>query len=163
RLMGRGVIDDEFYDELEEALLQADTNVNTAHEILDHLRTAVRDEKITEPQAMKDRLQQEITQRFYQADDGGLNVADEGLTVYLSVGVNGVGKPTTIAKLARTLTKRGYKVLLAAGDTFRAAAVEQLAIWAQRVGCEIVRSQPGADSSSVIFDAINAAKARGVD
>ncbi len=163
RLMGRGVIDDEFYEELEEALLQADTNINTAHEILDHLRKVVRDEKITDTVGMKDRLQDEITRRFFQADDGGLNVADEGLTVYLFVGVNGVGKTTTIAKLARTLTKRGYKVLLAAGDTFRAAAVEQLEIWAQRVGCEIVRSQPGSDSSSVIFDAITAAKARGVD
>ncbi len=163
RMMGRGVIDEQFYDELEEALLQADTNITVAHEILETLRKAVREEKITEPEAMKDRLKKTIADRFWQADDGGLNVADEGLTVYVFVGVNGVGKTTTIAKVARLLTRRGYKVVLAAGDTFRAAAVEQLEIWAQRVGCDIVRSQPGADSSSVLFDAITAAKARGAD
>lgn len=163
RMMGRGVIDEQFYDELEEALLQADTNVVVANEILETLRKAVREEKITEPEGMKERLKKAIADRFYQADDGGLNVADEGLTVYVFVGVNGVGKTTTIAKVARLLTKRGYKVILAAGDTFRAAAVEQLEIWAQRIGCDIVRSQPGADSSSVLFDAITAAKARGAD
>ena len=163
RMMGRGVIDEQFYDELEEALLQADTNVKIAHEILDELRKAVRDEKVTEPEAMKERLKKAIADRFWQAEAGGLDVADEGLTVYVFVGVNGVGKTTTIAKLASLLTKRGFKVVLAAGDTFRAAAVEQLEIWAKRIGCDIVRSQPGADSSSVLFDAITAAKARGAD
>ena len=163
RMMGRGVIDEQFYDELEEALLQADTNVKIAHEILDELHKAVRDEKVTEPEAMKERLKKAIADRFWQAEAGGLDVADEGLTVYVFVGVNGVGKTTTIAKLASLLTKRGFKVVLAAGDTFRAAAVEQLEIWAKRIGCDIVRSQPGADSSSVLFDAITAAKARGAD
>jgi fused signal recognition particle receptor len=163
RMMGRGVIDDQLYDELEEALLLADTHVETAHAILEELRDAVRREKITEPAAMKERLKKAISGRFNQTDESGLNAAEEGLTVYLFVGVNGVGKTTTIGKLGQVLSNRGFKVLLAAGDTFRAAAIEQLEVWAQRIGCEIVRSLPGSDSSSVIFDAITAGKARGVD
>ncbi len=163
RLLGRGVIDDQFYDELEEALLQADTNISTATAILDELRQAVRAEKITEPEAMKARLKQAIAGRFRQDGAAGLEVSDVDPTVFVFVGVNGVGKTTTIAKVGKLLTKRGYKVILAAGDTFRAAAIEQLEVWAQRAGCEIVKSQPGADSSSVIYDAIQAARARGAN
>lgn len=162
RLMGRGVIDDEFYDELEQALLEADTNVNTAGEILAELKKAVREEKITEPEAMKARLQKAIADRFRQQGPAGLIVSDEAPTLFLFVGVNGVGKTTTIAKVANLLKRRGFSVLLAAGDTFRAAAIEQLEVWAERIGVDIVRSQPGSDSSAVIFDAITAAKARGV-
>ncbi len=163
RMLGRGVIDEEFYDELEEALLQADTNIVTTGEILDELRVAVRVEKITEANAMKLRLQKAIADRFRQQGAAGLEVNDEDPTVFVFVGVNGVGKTTSIAKVAHLLTKRGFKVVLAAGDTFRAAAIEQLEIWAERTGSEIVRNQPGADSSSVIFDAIQAAKARGAN
>lgn len=163
RLAGRGVLDDEFYEELEEALLQADTHVGTAQSILEELRAAVRDEKITDPRQMKDRLKRAIAERFKQDGALGLDMNDEAPTVYLFVGVNGVGKTTTIAKVARLLTKRGFKVLMAAGDTFRAAAIEQLEVWAERAGADIVRSKPGADSSSVVFDAITAAKARGAD
>ena len=163
RMLGRGVIDEDFYDELEEALLQADTNITTTTEILAELRKAVRDEKITDPVAMKERLKKAIADRFRQQGPSGLEVNDEDPTVFVFVGVNGVGKTTTIAKVARLLTKRGFKVILAAGDTFRAAAIEQLEVWAERTGAEIVRSQPGADSSSVIFDAITAAKARGAN
>ncbi|MBS1716688.1 MAG: signal recognition particle-docking protein FtsY [Armatimonadetes bacterium] len=162
RMLGRGVIDEQLYEELEEALLQADTNINTAQEILESLRKAVRDEKIVEPMAMKARLQSLIADRFRQGESG-LDIAEEGPTVFLFVGVNGAGKTTTIGKLAQKLTKRGMKVLLAAGDTFRAAAIEQLEIWAKRTNSEIVRTQPGADSSAVIFDAVTAAKARGYD
>lgn len=161
RMLGRGVIDEEFYEELEEALLQADTHIVTATEILAELRKAVREEKIIEPIAMKERLKKAIADRFRQQGPAGLEVNDEDPTVFVFVGVNGVGKTTTIAKVARLLTKRGFKVIMAAGDTFRAAAIEQLEVWASRTGAEIVRSQPGADSSSVIFDAIQAAKARG--
>ncbi len=163
RMLGRGVIDEEFYDELEEALLQADTNIATATEILAELRKAVREEKITDPQAMKLRLQKAIADRFRQQGPSGLEMNDEDPSVFVFVGVNGVGKTTTIAKVAQLLTKRGFKVILAAGDTFRAAAIEQLEVWAERTGSEIVRNKPGADSSSVIFDAIQAAKARGAN
>ncbi len=163
RMLGRGIIDDDLYDELEEALLQADTNVHTTGEILAELRAAVKNEKITDPMAMKERLKQAIAERFTQ--EGGVTFATSasGPTVYLFVGVNGVGKTTTIAKLAARYTKQGKRVLLAAGDTFRAAAIEQLETWAGRTGADIVRGQPGADTAAVIFDAIQAATARGHD
>ncbi|MFI5385222.1 MAG: signal recognition particle-docking protein FtsY [Fimbriimonadales bacterium] len=163
RLMGRGVIDDEFYEELEEALIHADTHIATATEILNELKKAVREEKITDPAAMKDRLKKAIADRFQQPGAVGLEVSEDGPSLFVFVGVNGVGKTTTIAKVANLLVTRGFKVILAAGDTFRAAAIEQLEVWAQRVGADIVRAQPGADSSSVIFDAIQAAKSRGAD
>lgn len=164
RMLGRGVIDEEFYEELEEALLQADTHIQVVGEILEQLRQTVREEKVTAPEDIKARLQKFIADRFRHQDAAGLAVADEDPTVYLFVGVNGVGKTTTIAKLAHLLTtKYQAKVLLAAGDTFRAAAIEQLDTWAQRLGCDIVKSQPGADSATVLFDAITAAKARGAE
>lgn len=162
-IMGRGVIDDEFYDELEEALLQADTHIQTTGEILDELRQAIREEKVVGPEAIRARLQESIASRFGQKEARGLDVAEEGVTLYVFVGVNGVGKTTTIGKVAKLLTSRGFSVILAAGDTFRAAAIEQLEIWAERTGSQIVKSQQGADSASVIFDAIQAAKARNVD
>ncbi|MBX7133383.1 MAG: signal recognition particle-docking protein FtsY [Fimbriimonadaceae bacterium] len=163
RMFGRGVIDDALYDELEEALLQADTHIQTTGEILEELRKAVRVEKITDPAAMKERLKLAISSRFTQVQASALATAPASPTVYLFVGVNGVGKTTTIAKLAQRFRHQGKKVMLAAGDTFRAAAIEQLEIWAQRTGAEIVRTQPGSDSAAVIFDAIQAAKARGCD
>ena len=165
RMMGRGVIDDEFYEELEEALLATDASVTVIHEILDDLRRQVREEKITDPAAMKDRLKQAIADRFGQKEAVGLLLAEEGHepSLFLFVGVNGVGKTTTIAKVAALLKKHGLSVLMAAGDTFRAAAIEQLETWAQRSGAEIVRSQSGSDASAVIFDAIQAAKARKID
>jgi fused signal recognition particle receptor len=163
RLMGRGVIDDQLYDELEEALLQADTHVKDVEAILAELRKAVRDEHVTAVAGIRERLKKAIADRFRQDDSAGLAVGNPGPTVYLFVGVNGVGKTTTIAKTAARLKRKGASVLLAAGDTFRAAAIEQLEVWAGRVGCEIVRTQPGADSGAVIFDAVVAAKARGID
>lgn len=163
RMMGRGVIDDDFYDELEEGLLQADTNIHTVTAILDELRRAVRDEKITDGHAIKERLKVAIASRFNQKGAHGLDINDSPPSVFVFVGVNGVGKTTTIAKVANLLTRNNYKVVLAAGDTFRAAAIEQLEVWAERTKSQIVRSQAGADSSSVLFDAITAAKARGAD
>lgn len=162
RLLGRGVIDDELYEQLEEALLQADTNVQTAHQILEEVRQAVRVEKITTPDGIKARLQEAIRRRFAQPGES-LLFRNFPPCVYLFVGVNGVGKTTSIGKLATRLVKQGNKVLLAAGDTFRAAAIEQLQIWAERSGAEIVLAQPGSDSAAVIFDACTSAKARGFD
>jgi fused signal recognition particle receptor len=163
RMLGRGVIDEDFYEELEEALLQADTNVTTAHEILDELRKSVRDEKITQPEAMKARLQQSIADRFRRQGPPGFEINEDDITVWLFVGVNGVGKTTTIAKCAHWLNRKGLKVLMAAGDTFRAAASEQLQTWAERTNSDIVKNQPGSDTSAVIFDAISAARARKAD
>jgi fused signal recognition particle receptor len=163
RMMGRGLIDDQFYEELEEALLQADTHIGTVGAILSELAQSVRDEKITEPEAIKARLQRSIADRFRNQGDAGLSVAEVAPTVYMFVGVNGVGKTTTIAKLAHLLkNKYNQTVLLAAGDTFRAAAIEQLDAWANRIGCSIVKSKPGSDSATVLYDGITAAKARGV-
>jgi len=165
RMMGRGVIDEEFYEELEEALLATDASVAVTHDILDDLRKQVREEKITDPAAMKERLKTAIATRFGQQTAVGLELAPEGQepSVFLFVGVNGVGKTTSIAKVAALLKKHGLTVLMAAGDTFRAAAIEQLETWAERSGADIVRSQQGSDSSAVIFDAIQAAKARKID
>jgi fused signal recognition particle receptor len=163
RLMGRGVIDDQLYDELEEALLQADTNIVTTGQILEELRKAVREEKITEAEGIKARLRDSIIKRMTQKDAPGLIISDEEPTVYIFVGVNGVGKTTTIAKVAALLKRKGFTSILAAGDTFRAAAIEQLEIWAKRSGAEIVKAQPGSDSASVIYDTIQAAKARKID
>lgn len=163
RLLGRGVIDEQLFEELEEGLLQADTHVQTVEAILKELRQAVREGRIEDPAAVKTHLQEAIARRFHQDGPAGLTVNDEAPTVYLFVGVNGVGKTTTIAKVAHLLKRKGFSVLVAAGDTFRAAAIEQLETWAQRIGVEIVRSQPGSDAAAVVFDAIQAAKARGID
>lgn len=163
RLTGRGVIDEQLYEELEELLLQADTNVHTTAEILEELRREVRSQRVKTPGEIREALKASIVRRFNQPSAVGLDMADEAPTVYLFVGVNGAGKTTTIAKVAHLLKKRGFSVLMAAGDTFRAAAIDQLEIWAQRVGCDFVRSQPGADAASVLFDAITAAKARGTE
>lgn len=162
RMMGRGVIDEELYEELEEALLQADTNVNTVREILEGLRKDVRSNKIKDVEGIKAALQSSIATHFSQTDSS-LVVGESSPTVYLFVGVNGVGKTTTIGKLAKRLTGQGTKVLLAAGDTFRAAAIEQLEIWAERSGSEFVGAQPNSDPGAVIFDAVTAARARGID
>ncbi len=162
RILGRGVIDDELYEELEEALLTADTPVQATQSILAELRQAVRTEKITQPEPMRERLKEAIRRRFDQTEASDLKVGPAP-TVYLFVGVNGVGKTTTIGKLAARLARQGKRPLVAAADTFRAAASEQLAIWAERAKVEVVQSKSGADPSSVVFDAIQAAKARNAD
>ena len=163
RMLGRGVIDDSLYDELEEALLEADTNVHVVGEILTELRARVRDQNITDPAVMREELKQAIVRRFAQDGSHQLRMSANAPTVYLFVGVNGVGKTTSIAKLGQQLTRYGKRVVYAAGDTFRAAAIEQLETWAGRTGAEIVKGQPGSDSAAVLFDAIQAAKARGYD
>jgi len=141
-------------------------------EILEELRQAVRTERITDPAGIKDRLQEAIRRRFDQKAKSALYRHIVNPTVYLFVGVNGVGKTTTIGKLATRLVGQGRKVLLAPGDTFRAAAIDQLKLWSERSGAEFINAQPGADPGnaqpgadpgSVIFDAVTAAKARNIE
>jgi fused signal recognition particle receptor len=163
RALGRGVIDDDLYDELEEALLQADVGVATARQMLEELRAAVRSERVTAPEGIKARLKEAIRSRFDQPGGSSLAQGPRPPTVYLFVGVNGVGKTTTIGKLAARLVGQGRKVLLGAGDTFRAAAVEQLELWARRTGSDFVGAQPGADPASVVYDSVVAGRARGAD
>lgn len=161
-LSGRARIDDELFDDLEEALIQADTGAATAAAMVDRLRERVRKEKVGDPSQVREFLREEVGS-ILAAEQGGLAVAETAPTVYVFVGVNGVGKTTTIGKLAAHARAEGRRVILAAGDTFRAAAGEQLAIWGQRTGCDVIRHADGADPAAVAFDAIQAARARKAD
>lgn len=161
RLFGRGVIDEELFEGLEEALIQSDVDVRIAGEIMQEVRDRARKERIEQPEGIREAIQDAVSSRLRE-EEAGLAVG-EAPTLYVFLGVNGAGKTTTIAKLAHTLRQQGKGVMLAAGDTYRAAAIEQLEAWAERVGVAIVRGQPGGDASAVIFDAVQAAKARGLD
>jgi fused signal recognition particle receptor len=162
-LTGRRVVDDELFDELEEILIQADISIYTTTKIVDDLRAAAKKERIGEPAEVRQRLELALVQVLEADGNSRLVTSTLPPTVYLVVGVNGVGKTTTIAKLAHRYKKQGKRVLLAAADTFRAAAIDQLEIWANRVGVEIVKHQPGADPSAVLFDAVQAGVSRGAD
>jgi fused signal recognition particle receptor len=161
-LAGRGKIDDEAWDELEEALIRADVGVQPTTELLEHLRGRVRADGLTDGAQLLEALKAELKDRL-SGFDLDLRYAEQAPSVWLFVGVNGVGKTTTIGKLGRRETDSGHRVLMAAGDTFRAAAVEQLEMWAERADAEIVRGAEGGDPSAVIFDAIESASARGAD
>ena len=156
----RGV-DEELLEELEETLIAADVNVNAVQEILETLRQEARAQRLREADDVRVCLQTLL--RGWLGEPAPLAVSATPPTVYLFVGVNGVGKTTSIAKVAHMLQRQGKRVLLAAGDTFRAAAIDQLQIWAERLGCDLVKHKEGADPSAVVFDAIQAARARGVD
>lgn len=160
----RSRIDESLFEELEETLIAADVGVHTALRLTEELRAEVKRRQLSDPAELRPVLEERLLTRL-SADVSGteLRFAAEGPTVFLFVGVNGVGKTTTIGKLACRLTAEGKRVLLAAGDTFRAAAIEQLEIWGRRAGCEVVRHQPGADPAAVVFDAVQAAKHRGID
>lgn len=162
---GRGKIDEELFEELEELMLQADINVHTTNTVLKDLRSAVRDERMADSDQVIARLRADLSAVLDRAggDRARLKTSSAPPTVYLIVGVNGVGKTTTIAKLANRLQGQGKRVLLAAGDTFRAAAIDQLEIWANRTGTEMIKHREGGDPSAVIFDAIKAGRARGAD
>ncbi len=155
--------DDETWDDIEAVLIQADVGVETATRITEDLRAKARERKITDAAEVKGLLAEEIVSLFDHERDRALSFAPEGPTVWLVVGVNGTGKTTTIGKLASDLTERGHTVSLAAADTFRAAADEQLAVWAERAGAGVVKHQPGADPGAVAFDARQHARARGLD
>ena len=153
--------DEELFEELEEILITADVGAETSFEIIDMLRESVDNKHITEPEKVKEELFSIISD-ILSENNASLSL-DTTPSVILVVGVNGVGKTTSIGKLASLLKEQGKSVMLAAGDTFRAAASEQLAIWAERCSCPIVKHSEGADPAAVIFDAIASAKAKGID
>ena len=154
-------IDDDFYDELEECLILADLGVETAGKATAALRKAVREQHITQAEEAKAALRK-ILAEMVSVGSPELNLSTTP-SVILVIGVNGVGKTTTIGKIAKQLCDQGKKVLLVAGDTFRAAAADQLEIWAERSGADIVRQHEGADPASVVYDGIQSAKTRDVD
>ena len=154
-------VDEELFEDLEEVLITADVGVNTTMQIIDDLNDRVRSKKITDPMAVREELK-EIVEEILSKGNSKLDV-EPSPAIIIMVGVNGVGKTTTIGKLALRYKSEGKKVMLAAADTFRAAATEQLVIWAKRTNTEIVKHHEGADPGAVVFDAIKAAKARKTD
>ena len=157
---GSREINDDFYDDLEEQLILADTGVDVASNLVERLRKAVRNKQLTTGAEALEALKELI--RDMLAADTEMDLSGKP-TVFLIIGVNGVGKTTSIAKLANLYTDMGKKVMLAAGDTFRAAAAEQLAVWAERAGVPMIRHQDGADPAAVVFDAVASATAKGYD
>ncbi|EUJ46162.1 signal recognition particle-docking protein FtsY [Listeria riparia] len=158
-------VDEEFFEELEEILIQADVGFETVMELVEQLREEVKLRNIQDPKEVQEVIVEKLV-AIYQGEDEELpelNMQSEGLTVILFVGVNGVGKTTTIGKLAHHLKSEGKSVLLAAGDTFRAGAIDQLDVWGERVGVDVIKQAEGSDPAAVMFDAVQAAKARGVD
>jgi fused signal recognition particle receptor len=158
-------IDEAFYEELEEVLISADVGVATVMDLIDDLRAEVKKQRLEDAGQLKPILSEKLV-ALLKGNDAGpedLRMNPDGLTVILFVGVNGVGKTTTIGKLAHRLKSEGKSVLLAAGDTFRAGAIEQLEVWGQRVGADVIKQQAGSDPAAVIYDAVQAAKQRKVD
>lgn len=157
-------IDDDLYEELEEILIISDIGMDTTVEIIDRLKAKIRKEKINDPQMVKPALKEVITEMLLEGatDEEEYNL-DKEKEVLLVIGVNGVGKTTSIGKLAAKNKEEGKKVLLAAADTFRAAAIDQLEVWSNRAGVDIVKQSEGSDPAAVVFDAVQAAKARNVD
>ncbi len=154
-------VDEELFEELEEALITADIGAETSMYIIDRLRDEVKRARIEDAEAVKEKLREIISEIMSEKSD--VLSLDGKPAVILVIGVNGVGKTTSIGKLAARFKADGKKVMLAAADTFRAAAIDQLQIWADRSGCEIIKRDEGSDPSSVVYDALAAAKSRGVD
>lgn len=154
-------VDENLLEELEEALIMSDVGANTSATIINNLRERVKKENIKDEQGVREALRKEI-QEIFDATDNTLKLETKP-AVILVVGVNGVGKTTSIGKIANRLKKDGKKVVVAAADTFRAAAVEQLEIWANRVGCDIVKREEGVDPASVVYDAIKITKEKNAD
>ncbi len=157
-------VDEDFFEELEEILISADVGVTTVMELIDDLKDEVRLRNIKDTKVIQPVISEKLAELLQKkGDDVSLNIQAEGMTVILFVGVNGVGKTTTIGKLAHKLKQEGKSVLLAAGDTFRAGAIEQLEVWGERVGVDVIKHQAGSDPAAVMFDALQAAKSRQVD
>ncbi|MEM8997359.1 MAG: signal recognition particle-docking protein FtsY [Acidobacteriota bacterium] len=159
---GRAVLDDETLEYLEESLIAADLGVETALELVEKIKEGVRPGETRDIVRIREMLSDQVSLLLHDAPRPA-EISSPHPTVSLVVGVNGVGKTTTIAKLALYYQRRGKKVLLAAGDTFRAAAIDQISLWGERIGVPVVRQNPGGDPAAVVFDALQAARARGVD
>ncbi|WP_130860020.1 signal recognition particle-docking protein FtsY [Gracilibacillus phocaeensis] len=160
-------VDEEFFEDLEEILIAADVGVTTVMDLIEELEMEVKRRNIKDTSEVKGVISEKLVD-IYQGegdseDDTSLNIQQDELTVILFVGVNGVGKTTTIGKLAHQLKEEGKEVLLTAGDTFRAGAIEQLSEWGNRVGVDVIKHSEGSDPAAVIYDGIRAAKSRGVD
>ncbi|MBR3991719.1 MAG: signal recognition particle-docking protein FtsY [Clostridia bacterium] len=153
-------VDEDLLEELEEIMICADMGMETAEEITDELREKIKEEKISEPEEVKEALCAILRDHV---GDGGDLVLETSPSVILVIGVNGVGKTTSIGKIAHNLKERGKKVVVAAADTFRAAAIEQLAIWCDRAGVDLIKQSEGSDPASVVYDAVAASKKRGAD
>ncbi|WP_059170109.1 signal recognition particle-docking protein FtsY [Bacillus sp. FJAT-27445] len=158
-------VDEDFFEELEEILIQADVGFDTVMELIDQLKLEVKRRNISDPAEVQNVISEKLVD-IYNAggnQSASLNIQDSELTVILFVGVNGVGKTTTIGKLAHKFISEGKTVLMAAGDTFRAGAIDQLEVWGDRVGATVIKQAEGSDPAAVMFDAIQAAKSRKVD
>jgi fused signal recognition particle receptor len=156
-------VDEETWEELEESLLVADVGMTTTQRLLDAVRTRAKELSVNDPEVLFGLVREEVVALLATDADRSLHVDAGEANVWMFVGVNGVGKTTTIGKLASQQVRDGRRVVLAAGDTFRAAAADQLQLWAERTGGELVRGQEGADPGSVVFDAMSAATSRGAD
>jgi fused signal recognition particle receptor len=160
-------VDEDFFEELEEILISADVGVTTVMDLIEILKTEVKKRNIQDTKDVQAVISEKLMELFYDEDDEkeseGINLQEDSLTVILFVGVNGVGKTTTIGKMAHKFKQEGKKVILAAGDTFRAGAIEQLEVWGDRVGVDVIKQASGSDPAAVMYDAVQAAKARGAD
>ena len=157
-LFDRPALSDELWDELEELLISADVGVNTTGRLIERLKQRVEREKIKETSLVRTALKEEIVSMLMVGGGGLLSPTDGKIGVVLVVGVNGVGKTTSIAKLAYSVKEQGKRVLLVAGDTFRAAAIDQLKVWGERIRVPVIAHQPGGDPAAVVFDALESAK-----
>ncbi|RBW67524.1 signal recognition particle-docking protein FtsY [Bacillus taeanensis] len=157
-------VDEEFFEELEEILISADVGVVTVMDLIDLLKDEARTKNIQDTKELQSVISEKLAELLHkEEEDSTLNIQQNEMTVILFVGVNGVGKTTTIGKLAHKLKSEGKSVLLAAGDTFRAGAIEQLAVWGERVGVDVIKHQEGSDPAAVIFDAVQSARSKNVD
>ncbi|HET7629315.1 MAG TPA: signal recognition particle-docking protein FtsY [Bacillales bacterium] len=157
-------VDEDFFEELEELLITADVGVETVMDLVEELKNEARTRNIKDTEQLQSVISEKLAE-FLQSgkSDNALNMQTNGLTVILVVGVNGAGKTTTLGKLAHQLKSDGKSVLLAAGDTFRAGAIEQLSVWGERVGVDVIKHQEGSDPAAVIYDGLQAARSRNVD
>ncbi|WP_163536768.1 signal recognition particle-docking protein FtsY [Gracilibacillus sp. YIM 98692] len=159
-------VDEDFFEDLEEVLISADVGVSTVMDLIDDLKMEVKRQNIKDSNEVKHVISEKLVEIYYGEDNeetAEINMQDDDLTVILFVGVNGVGKTTTIGKLAHQLKSEGKEVLLTAGDTFRAGAIEQLNEWGNRVGVDVIKHNEGSDPAAVVYDGIQAAKSRGAD